>query len=84
MWVPSKLAELRKASAWGRQKPLLHKAIYLAEPEKDYKDVLRTREAELLRPPGYAGLAAAALDLFITDLEAARSARLRAESGGSR
>ena len=83
-WFRSKLMDLRKVTVWGRQRPLLCKGIYLAAPQEDYKEDLKTREALLLNPPGYDGLATSALENFVANLEAARTAQVRAESGGSR
>jgi hypothetical protein len=83
-WFRSKLMDLRKATAWGRKRPWLCKGIYLAAPKKEYKDDLKTREAIRLNPAGYEGLAVSALEDFIANIEAARNAQDRAESGGSR
>lgn len=82
-WLHSKLSDLRKVRAWGRETPLL-KAIYLATPETAHKHDYKTWEATLLTPPGYAGLSRAALDEFIAGIESARAEQLRTGSGGAR
>jgi hypothetical protein len=82
-WLHSKVSDLRKVRAWGRQRPLL-KGIYLAAPETEHKRLLKTREAVLLAPPGYERLSATALDEFITYIESAKADVLQTGSGGQR
>ena len=83
-WLHSKLSDLRKVAAWGREKPMLCKAIYLAEPETDHKRDLKLWEAVLLVPPGYRDLSPAALEEFVAILESAKGEQARTGSGGSR
>jgi hypothetical protein len=82
-WQHSKLSDLRKAAGWGREKPLLCKAIYMASPETEHKRELETWEAVILKPPGYERLAADALEEFISYIETARQERVRT-GGGAR
>jgi hypothetical protein len=82
-WQHSKLSDLRKAAGWGREKQLLCKAIYLASPETDHKREYRLWEAVILKPPGYEGLAAEALEEFISYIETARAEQVRT-GGGAR
>jgi hypothetical protein len=83
-WLHSKLSDLRKVTAWGREKPMLCKAIYLAAPETDYKQDIKTWEAVLLAPPGYDCLAQDALEAFIAQIESARGEPSKVGSGGAR
>jgi hypothetical protein len=71
-WLYSKLGELKKATGWGRAKPMLCKAIYLAEPETEHKQNLMTRDAKLLDPPSYNELSSKPLDMFISLIENAK------------
>lgn len=82
-WFHSKVSDLRKVRAWGREKPLL-KGIYLAGPETEHKLFLKIREAVQLKPPGYVELSAAALDEFIAYIEGARAGDGLREIGGQR
>ncbi len=82
-WQHSKLSDLRKAAGWGREKPMLCKAIYKASPETDHKREYRTWEAVILNPPGYTGFAADALEEFISCIQAARAEQVRT-GGGAR
>ena len=80
-WQYSKLIDLRKAAGWGREKPLLCKAIYLASPETEYKRDFRTWEAIVLNPPAYGGLATDALEEFIACIEAAKAQKPQSNGG---
>jgi hypothetical protein len=82
-WFHSKVADLRKVRAWGREKPLL-KGVYLAGPETEHKVYLKIREAVQLKPPGYLELSAPALDEFIAYIEGARANDVQREIGGQR
>jgi hypothetical protein len=82
-WLHSKVSDLRKVRAWGRERPLL-KGIYRADPETDHKRDYKTREAVLLEPAGYDGISQAALDEFIAYIESARAEQAKTGSGGSR
>jgi hypothetical protein len=82
-WLHSKVSDLRKVRAWGRERPLL-KGIYLADPETEHKRIYKTREAVLLAPPGYKSLSATALDDFIAYIESAKAEVRQTGSGGQR
>lgn len=82
-WLHSKLSDLRKVRAWGRERPLL-KGIYRAAPETQQKREFRIREALQLEPPGYGGVSKAALDDFIAYIESARAEQAQTGSGGKR
>jgi TIR domain len=82
-WLHSKLSDLRKVRAWGREQPLL-KAIYRAGPPTPQKQDYKTREVAMLEPPAYEGLSRDALDQFIELIEHARADQLRTGSGGAR
>jgi hypothetical protein len=82
-WLHSKLSDLRKVRAWGRERPLL-KGIYLADPETDQKRDYKTWEAVILKPPGYGSLSEAALQEFITYIENSRTDQAQTGSGGAR
>jgi hypothetical protein len=45
LWQEAKLRDLQKAAGYGRTKPMLAKAIYVAAPETPKKKLVRTREA---------------------------------------
>lgn len=45
LWLRTKLRDLQKAAGYGRSKPMLAKAIYVAEPQTSQKQQFRTREA---------------------------------------
>ena len=81
-WLHSKLSDLRKAAGWGREKPLLCKAIYLAPPETAHKRDYRTLEAAILRCSGSDEFSGT-LGEFIASLEAARNEQIRT-GGGAR
>ena len=81
-WLHSKLSDLRKAAGWGREKPLLCKAVYLAPPETEYKRDYRTWEAMILRC-SEPGKLFQTLDEFIAGLEEARRKQILS-GGGAR
>ena len=83
-WLHSKVSDLRKVAGWGRNRPLLCKAIYVADPKTDHKQDYKTWDAVMLAPPGYDGLSQSALDQFIADIESARVELAKTGSGGSR
>jgi hypothetical protein len=83
-WLHSKLSDIRKAPVWGRAKPMLCKAIYMASPETDHKKDYKTWEVLRLAPPGYDGVSEGALEQFIAYLESARREMARTGSGESR
>jgi hypothetical protein len=45
LWLRQKLREVQKSAAFGRKKPILLKAIYVAPPDSPTKARFRTREA---------------------------------------
>lgn len=47
-WVLAKLSELRKISGYGREKPLVARAIYMTPPVNTAKQRFRSREAQVL------------------------------------
>jgi hypothetical protein len=49
LWLRTKLRDLQKMAGYGRTKPLLAKAIYVAAPENPKKQMLRTNEAIVLK-----------------------------------
>lgn len=83
-WLHSKLSDLRKVAGWGREKPLLCKALHMAAPETDYKQDYKTWEVAILTPVGYDGLAADALEQFIAYIESRKVELALTGSGGSR
>jgi hypothetical protein len=64
IWLRGKLRDLQKSAGYGRTKPLLAKAIYVAGPETAAKQAFRTHEAGVVRnfgpfsPPLLANFAA--------------------------
>jgi hypothetical protein len=82
-WLHSKLSDLRKVRAWGRERPLL-KGIYFSAPQTEHKQDYKTWEAVLLKPPGYEGLSKDALDEFIAYIEDATATDAQTGSGGPR
>ncbi|MCP4656252.1 MAG: TIR domain-containing protein [bacterium] len=49
LWLRRKLREVQKSPGFGRTRPLVGKAIYVAPPDQPHKARLRTREALLIR-----------------------------------
>ena len=66
LWLRSKLRELQKIAGYGRTKPMLAKAVYLAPPATPEKARFRTLEAMTIA--GGDGPDAAALDPFLAKL----------------
>ena len=50
LWLRSKLRELQKIAGYGRTKPMLAKAVYVAPPESADKQRFRTHEAIVINP----------------------------------
>lgn len=48
MWLRSKIWDLQKAQGWGRQQPMLTKAVYVSGPANPEKQRFRTREVPLV------------------------------------
>lgn len=65
-WLRTKLRDLVKAPGWGRAKPLLAKAVYLAAPDTPQKHIYQTKEALLLR--GSEHFSPATLEPFVVQL----------------
>jgi hypothetical protein len=65
LWLRSKLRELQKIAGYGRTKPMLAKAVYVAAPATPEKVRFRTLEAMI---SGSEGPTAAALDPFLAKL----------------
>ncbi len=68
LWLRRKLRELQKSAAFGRSKPLLAKAIYVAPPETPQKRRVRTREALVI--PQQQTFEPAVLEPFLAQLKA--------------
>ena len=67
LWLRQKLREVQKSAAFGRKKPIVIKAIYVAPPDNPSKAKFRTREAMVIdqRAP----FDPAALVSFISQLQ---------------
>lgn len=48
MWLRSKLWDLQKAQGWGRETPMLTKAVYVSAPQTSEKQRFRTREVPVV------------------------------------
>src|SRR5215204_4957502 len=48
LWLRQKLREVQKSAAFGRKKPIVIKAIYVAPPDNPTKAKFRTREAMVI------------------------------------
>jgi cellulose biosynthesis protein BcsQ len=48
LWLRSRLWDLRKVKGWGRAKPMLAVAVYLAQPSSPEKLLFRTHEATVI------------------------------------
>jgi hypothetical protein len=66
LWLRQKLREVQKSAAFGRKKPIVIKAIYVAPPDNPTKAKFRTREAMVIdqRAP----FDPASLSVFISQL----------------
>lgn len=49
LWLRTQLRELQKAAGYGRNKPMLAKAVYVAEPTTQQKQRFRTRQATVIK-----------------------------------
>jgi hypothetical protein len=81
-WFHSQSSELRKLAALGRTKPMLCKAVYMADPVTQHKQQFKTHEV-LILPPGFQQSPASQPDLdhFIEAIENARAAQTKTGSG---
>ena len=68
LWLRQKLREVQKSAAFGRKKPIVIKAIYVAPPDSPSKAQFRTREAMVIDQRG--PFDPAALSDFISQLHA--------------
>jgi hypothetical protein len=68
-WVEMKLMDLLKAPGYGRAKPWLVQAVYLAPPDHRRKERFRTHSADVIRE--VAGFQPALLEPFANRLKAA-------------
>ncbi len=71
LWLRRKLRELQKSAGFGREKPWLERAIYVAAPATPQKERFRTLEAMMLHESP-SGFASAALDPFLAKLSKRR------------
>jgi hypothetical protein len=69
LWLRRQQRDLIKSNGYGRQRPLLASAIYVAPPATPQKEHLRSREAIVLRPD----VDPPALDTFLRDIRDART-----------
>jgi hypothetical protein len=70
LWLRSKLRELQKIAGYGRTKPMLAKAVYVAPPDAPEKERFRTHDAIVIKAA--AQFAAAVLEPFVGELTQAR------------
>jgi hypothetical protein len=68
LWLRQKLREVQKAAAWGRQRPIATRAVYLGPPESPQKSRFRTHEA-LVLPAPEGELSPRILDAFLNQLK---------------
>ena len=66
LWLRTQLGELRKAPGYGRYKPLLAKAIYVAGPKTERKVRFRTREAMVIKQ--FDGFSPESLNAFMKEI----------------
>jgi hypothetical protein len=70
LWLRGKLRELQKIAGYGRTKPMLAKAVYVAAPDSPEKQRFRTHDAIVLKSG--AAFAASVLEPFVGELTQAR------------
>jgi hypothetical protein len=70
-WLRAQLRELMKAPGFGREKPMLARAIYLGAPLSPAKERFRTHEAEVIR--GGESFSPPSLDSFIGALRGSKA-----------
>lgn len=66
LWLRSKLRELQKIAGYGRTKPLIGKAVYVAPPDRQEKRRFRSHDAIVLTPGEDVG--ATVLEPFLSRL----------------
>ncbi|HEV3467727.1 MAG TPA: toll/interleukin-1 receptor domain-containing protein [Pyrinomonadaceae bacterium] len=69
MWLRSKLWDLQKAQGWGRETPMLAKAVYVSGPPTTEKQRFRTREVPVVIQ-NYEGFSPDALRPFLQAMRA--------------
>ncbi|HVT59917.1 MAG TPA: hypothetical protein VHR45_16145 [Thermoanaerobaculia bacterium] len=67
VWLRGKLRDFLKAPGFGRQRPMLARAVYLGEPARPDKERFRSREAMVCQAMG--GFSEEALQPFIDELK---------------
>ncbi len=72
-WVEMKLMDLLKAPGYGRTKPWLAQAVYIAQPEHRRKERFKTRSAEVIRETS--GFAPELLAPWVNQLKSANPMR---------
>ncbi len=72
MWLRMKLRELQKLAGYGREKPMLAKAIYISAPQTDQK--LRFRTHEALTIPNFGAFTPNVLTPFLDQIRQAKGA----------
>jgi hypothetical protein len=70
LWLRSKLRELQKIAGYGRTKPMLAKAVYVAPPDAPEKQRFRTHDALVIKPD--AAFTPSLLEPFVGQLTQAR------------
>jgi len=70
LWLRSKLRELQKIAGYGRTKPMLAKAVYVAPPDAPEKQRFRTHDAFVIKPD--AAFAPSLLEPFVGQLAQSR------------
>jgi hypothetical protein len=72
LWLRSKLRELQKIAGYGRSKPIVAKAVYIAPPDTAEKQRFRTHDALVINSGG-AAFAPASLEPFVSRLKQAQT-----------
>ncbi|HYE14148.1 MAG TPA: hypothetical protein VD968_06885 [Pyrinomonadaceae bacterium] len=72
MWLRSKIWDLQKAQGWGRQQPMVTKAVYVSGPPNPEKQRFRTREVPLVIQ-SFDGFSPEALNPFVRAMQEGRA-----------
>lgn len=72
-WLRAKLRDLLKIAGYGRPAPIAARAIYVAGPETEQKQRLRTHEATVIKD--YGGFSPDSLRPFLDQLESVKGGR---------
>ncbi|PSB24623.1 DUF4062 domain-containing protein [Stenomitos frigidus] len=75
LWLRTKLRDLQKVAGYGRTKPMLAKAIYVAAPETPKKQMLLSHEAIVLK--NFDAFTPAALAPFVDQIAQAQGGQHR-------